>query len=92
MEWCELNAVSVDLADVEVLADFRDFGYGDVVCGAPDTFGGLVLRQLLACVKLELMWTGSHVVCQCIPVRTVDKGHYAPRSFGCTSVVLTFEC
>lgn len=43
LEGCELDAVPVDLADVEVLAHFGDLGRGDVVCGAPDAFSGFVL-------------------------------------------------
>ena len=43
LERRELDAVPVDLADVEVLAHFGDLGGGDVVCGAPDALGGLVL-------------------------------------------------
>ena len=43
MEGRVLDAVPVYLADVEVGAYFGDFGGGDVVCGAPDAFGGFVL-------------------------------------------------
>ena len=46
LEGRELDAVPVDLADVEVLAHFGDFGGGDVVCGAPDALGGFVLGGL----------------------------------------------
>lgn len=43
MEGSELDAVAVDFADVQVLANFGDVGGGDVVCGAPDAFGGVML-------------------------------------------------
>lgn len=43
MEGRELDAVAVDFADVEILADFRDVLRGDVVCGAPDALRGFVL-------------------------------------------------
>lgn len=43
MEWGELDTVSVDLANVEVLSHFGDFRCGDVVCGPPDALGGFVL-------------------------------------------------
>jgi hypothetical protein len=42
----ELDAVPVDLADVEVCADGGDVCGGDVVCGAPDAFGGGVLCMI----------------------------------------------
>lgn len=62
VEGRELDAVPVDLADVEVLSDFCDFGGGDVVCGAPDALCGLVLRL---CVRLRVAMIssrGAHVV------------------------------
>jgi hypothetical protein len=39
----ELDAVPVDLADVEVLAHLGDVRGGDVVCGAPDALAGGVM-------------------------------------------------
>jgi uncharacterized membrane protein len=54
MEGCELDAVAVDLADVEVVANFFDIVRGDVVCGAPDT----VCRVVLGC---ELVLVGGRV-------------------------------
>lgn len=47
MEWCELDRIPVYLSDVQILAYFLDFGGRDVVCGAPDAFGGLVLFLLV---------------------------------------------
>lgn len=47
MERRELDAVPVDLADVEVRAHFGDFGGGDVVCGTPDALGRFVLGVLV---------------------------------------------
>lgn len=55
MEGRELYAVPVDLADVEVFADFGDFGAWDVVCRAPDALGGRVLDGCqVRCVELEM--------------------------------------
>lgn len=48
VEGRELDRVAIDLADVEVGTDFGDFGRGDVVGGAPDALGGLVLL----CVRM----------------------------------------
>lgn len=45
----ELYAVPIDLADVEVLPDFRDLRSGDVVCGTPDALGGFVLACRQSC-------------------------------------------
>lgn len=46
MKGSELDRVAVDLADVEVFADFWHFGSGDVIRGAPDAFGGFMLKSL----------------------------------------------
>jgi hypothetical protein len=46
MEGGKLNAVAVNLADVEVFTHFGDFGGGYVVGDAPDAFGGFVLGIL----------------------------------------------
>lgn len=51
MERCELDAVAVDLADVEVFSDFLDVGGRDVVCCAPDFGGGDVVL---------FFWLASH--------------------------------
>jgi hypothetical protein len=43
---CELYAVPVDLADIEILPDLGNFGGGDVVGSAPYAFGRLVLAGI----------------------------------------------
>jgi hypothetical protein len=43
MEGRELDGVAVYFADVEVGADVGDVLGWDVVCGAPDAFGGFML-------------------------------------------------
>jgi hypothetical protein len=94
LEGRELDAVPVDLADVEVRAYLGHFGRRDVVCGAPDALG----RFVLGCVSDNHMqsWlgggqSGAHVVGQCVPVRAVDERDDAAGGFWGASVVLTLE-
>ena len=47
MERRELNRIPVYLADIKVLAYFLHLGGRDVVCGAPNAFGGLMLFLLV---------------------------------------------
>lgn len=43
MKRCELDAVAVDLPDVKVFADFRDFEGWYMIGGAPDSLRGFML-------------------------------------------------
>jgi hypothetical protein len=59
MERRELNAVPIDLADIEVCADRGDVGRRDVVCGAPDAFGRGVLGYCKYVWVLQLKEDGE---------------------------------
>ena len=62
MEGCELYAIPVDFADVEVFTDFGDFGGGDVVGSAPDALCGLMLFRSQALFMMARKWRSAHVV------------------------------
>lgn len=92
MEVGVLDAVPVDLADVEVGFDFGDVAGGDVVGGAPDAGrGGGVLWRGVSCLVLVFDgWCGrwrAYVVRQCLPVLPRDECHHATGCFGGAAVV-----
>jgi hypothetical protein len=99
VEWCELDTVAIDFTDVQVFADFGDVLGGDVVGGAPDAFGGIVLGHISALtrkvdslyrMKGQGVWgTGgsAHVVRQSIPMLLINQRNDAAWSFGGAAVV-----
>jgi hypothetical protein len=61
----ELDAVAVDFADVEVIPHFGNVFRRNMVCCAPDAFGGSVLLAV-SLFGAGFAWDGervAHVVC-----------------------------
>lgn len=84
-----LDAVAVDLADVEVGLDFGDFGGDDVVGGAPDAV--LLVSSLLQ--ALVVGGTGEeggwlYWITEGFPEGPLDQCDDSAWGAGCAAVVL----
>lgn len=94
-----LNAVAVNLPDIEVFFHFRDVARGDAVGCAPDSWwGGCVL--LLEILWLEVLLgssdscdisAGAYMVCQRFPELAVDERYDAAGVFWCAAVILAIS-
>jgi hypothetical protein len=98
----ELNRIPVDLAYVEVLAYFLNFGGGDMVRSAPYAFGGFMLLLLVSyrgrfgCIDtFPATWIktkgSTHGICQSLPMRLVDQRDNTSRRLGRSPVIFTIS-